>query len=176
MTMTDKEQRDIRAYCAFLLKEYGFHFSPDNPVIPALYIIYKEMQVNSQSNKALASQVKEAAEQLSPQVFHFNTEGEAWQFQRGLTFRWIVAGVFILLFGGIGAWVWSKANTINNHNTNLQFSRNMNGLMNRVKQDVAGNYFIDFTAATGDSIQHFQEFQKLNVKTVRVYLGTEVKR
>jgi hypothetical protein len=173
MGMTDREQKDLRNYCAFLLKEYGFHFSPDNPVIPALYIIYKEMQVNGQSNKELALQVKKAAEQIKPQVFQFNNENEAWQFQWGITFRWIVIGVLIIILGGLGTWVGSKTNFSNTAHNPLQASKTFGELMKRVKQDAAGTYFIDFTAATGDSIQHFQEYQKLNVKTVRVYLGKE---
>ncbi len=44
MAMTDQEQKQLRFYCAFLLKEYEFHFSPTDPVIPALYIIHNEMQ------------------------------------------------------------------------------------------------------------------------------------
>jgi hypothetical protein len=34
--MTDQEQKALRSYCAFLLKEYGFYFAPDNPFMPAL--------------------------------------------------------------------------------------------------------------------------------------------
>ena len=78
MTMTDHEQKDLRSYCAFLLKEYGFHFSPSDPVVPALYIIHKEMQLNNQNNKALASQVKEATSRINPKEFHFHYPGEAW--------------------------------------------------------------------------------------------------
>jgi hypothetical protein len=77
MAMTEKEQRSIRAYCAFLLNEYGIHFSPDDPVIPALYVIHKEMQLNNTSNKAIASEVKDAAAKINPTVFNFNNENAA---------------------------------------------------------------------------------------------------
>lgn len=42
--MTPQEQKDLRSYCAILLNQYGFHFSPDDPVIPALYIIYMHIE------------------------------------------------------------------------------------------------------------------------------------
>lgn len=77
MAMTDQEQKELRFYCAFLLKEYGFQFSPTDPVIPALYIIHKETQLINQSNKALASQVKEASARIQPKGFHFHCAGEA---------------------------------------------------------------------------------------------------
>jgi hypothetical protein len=77
----EKEQRSIRSYCAFLLDEYGIHFSPDDPVIPALYIIHKEMQLNNTSNKAIASAVKDAAAKINPTVFNFNNENAAYEFQ-----------------------------------------------------------------------------------------------
>lgn len=66
--MTDKEQKDLRSYCAFILKEYGFDIPPNDPIIPALYVIHKEMQLNNESNKALALQVKEAAAKINPTV------------------------------------------------------------------------------------------------------------
>ena len=66
MAMTEMEQRNIRSYCAFLLDEYGIHFSPDDPVIPALYVIHKEMQLNNTSNKAIASEIKDAAAKIKP--------------------------------------------------------------------------------------------------------------
>ncbi len=49
--MTAQEEKDLRAYSAFILKEYGFHISPNDPVIPALYIIHREMQLNNQKIK-----------------------------------------------------------------------------------------------------------------------------
>jgi hypothetical protein len=175
MSMTDQEQKDLRKYCAFLLKEYGFHFSPNDPVIPALYIIHKEMQVNNKNNIALASQVKKAASQMSPRVFNFNVAGEAWKFQMGSIFKWVVIGLIVLLFAALGGWYWSMANDVNKARSIIHSSENVSELMKLAKQNNEGYSFIDFTIAKGDSIQHFKEYQKLNAKTVRVYLGKESK-
>ncbi len=175
MSMTDQEQKDLRTYCAFLLKEYGFHFSPNDPVIPALYIIHKEMKLNTLNNKALSSQVKKAASQISPQVFHFNVAGEAWKFQIGSVFKWIVSGLIVLLFTWLGVWCWSMASDVKKARSIIHGSDNVSELMKLAKQNNEGYYFIDFTIAKGDSIQHFKEYQKLNSQTVRVYLGKESK-
>lgn len=97
MAMTEKEQRSIRSYCAFLLTEHGIHFSPDDPVIPALYVIHKEMQLNNTNNKAIASEVKEAAAKINPTVSNFNNEAAAYKFQVGIAVKYILIGSLVLL-------------------------------------------------------------------------------
>lgn len=172
--MTNQEQKDLRTYCAFLLKEYGFHFSPSDPVIPALYIIHKEMQLNNQNNNELASEVKKAASQISPQVFHFNVAGEAWKFQMGSVFKWIVSGLIVLLFTWLGVWYWSMRIDIDHARTIIESSGSMGELLKEVKKDKSGYYFLDFKLVKGDSIQPFKEFRKVNNSMVRVYLGKEI--
>ena len=93
MAMTDQEEKDLRSYCAFLLKEYGFQFSPDNPEIPVLYIIHKEMQLNNHNNRAIASLVQEVASRINPTEFKFHSDGAAWKFQMGITLRWFLIGL-----------------------------------------------------------------------------------
>ncbi|MEQ1584935.1 MAG: hypothetical protein ABL895_03590 [Cyclobacteriaceae bacterium] len=173
MAMTSQEQIELRSYCAFLLKEYGFQFSPSDPVIPALYIIHREMQLNIQNNCALAEQVQDAASRISPQVFHFNVEGEAWRFQMGITLRWVLGGILILLLCVMANWFWSNTRDVRNARTIIESSGNMEELLKAVKKEKSGSYFIDFTLAKGDSVQHFKEFVKVDSKTVRVYLGKE---
>jgi hypothetical protein len=170
--MTEKQQRGIRSYCAFLLTEYGIHFSPDDPVIPALYVIHKEMQLNSTSNKAIASEVKEAAAKINPKVFNFNNENAAFKFQVGIAVKYILIGSLVLLFTVTGIWYWSLVSNVEQAKTIIEASGSMGELMKRVKKD-EGFYVIDFTAAKGDSIQRFKEFQKLDAKTVRIVIGKE---
>jgi hypothetical protein len=175
MAMTDQEQKELRSYCAFILKEYGFQFPPNDPVIPALYIIHKEMQLNNQNNNAIASLVKEASARINPTVFHFNSPGEAWKFQMGVTLRWILGGLVVLLFIWAAIWYWSIANDVDRAKTIIGASGNLSELVKRVQKTNDGYYFIDFSVSKGDSVQNFKEFQKLNSKTVRVYLGKQSK-
>ena len=173
MTMTEKEQRDIRSYCAFLLTEYGIHFSPDDPVIPALYVIHKEMQLSNDSNKAIALEVKETASKIHPTVFHFNSGDAAYNFQIGIAVKCLLIGSLGLLFTVAGIWYWSMVNNIDQVKTIIETSGSMGELLKRVKKDKDGFYVIDFTAAKGDSIQRFTQFQKLDAKTIRIVIGKE---
>ena len=171
MAMTDQEQKELRFYCALLLKEYGFQFSPTDPVIPALYIIHKEMLLNIESNKALASQVKEASCRINPKEYHFHCAGEAWKFQLGIAFKWLLIGLIVLLFTTVAVWYWGMVKDVDGARTIIGASGNMSELLKAVRKDKADQYFIDFTAAKGDSIRNFKEYQKLNANTVRIYLG-----
>lgn len=171
--MTEKEHRALRTYCAFLLKEYGFHFSPDDPVIPALYIIHREMEINNYNNKAFASQVKDATAKLKPKQFHFHYPGEAWKFQVGLTFRWFFIVLMIFLLIWFCLWYGSALRDVGQARIILENSGRMSELLKAVQQEKSGYYFIDFTASQVDSLRNFREFRKLNSTTVRVYLGKE---
>lgn len=172
MAMTEDEQKTLRAYCAFLFKEYGFQFSTHDPVIPALFTIHKEIETLRQSNRELASQIEAAASKVSPVAFHFHYKGEAWKFQMGITIKWISFGLLMALLFTIAVWYWSMRTEINRNrfmNETFPITAELNKRV--MKQD--GFYFIDFTAAKGDSVQSFTEFRKLKPNTVRVYLGRE---
>jgi hypothetical protein len=173
MAMTDKERKSIRSYCAFLLDEHGIQFSPDDPVIPALYVIHKEMQLNNANNKAIASEVKDAAAKINPRVFNFNSTEAAYEFQMGIAVKYILMDSMVLLFTVAGIWYWSMVNNVDHAETIIKTSGNMGELWKRVKKDQEGFYVIDFTVAKGDSIQRFREFQKLDSKTVRIVVGKE---
>ncbi len=169
--MTDKEQKEVRSYCAFLLEEYGFYFSPSDPVIPALYVIHKEMQLNHQSNERIAGLVKDAAGKINPTVFHFDSPGEAFQFQLGAAVKWIMISLPIVFILWIGAWYWSMESDVDKARTIIQASGRFGEFVKRAEVDKDGYYFIEFTAPKGDSIAFFSEFQRVNAKTIRVFLG-----
>jgi hypothetical protein len=171
MAMTEKEQRSIRSYCAFLVTEHGIHFSPDDPVIPALYVIHKEMQLNNTNNKAIAAEIKDAAGKISPTMFHFNNGDAAYRFHVGIAVKYILIGSLVLLFTVAGIWYWSMVNNVDQAKTIIKTSGNMGELVKRVKKDKEGLYVIDFTAAKGDSIQRFTEFVQLDERTVRIVVG-----
>lgn len=172
MEMTEHEQKKLRAYCAFLFKEYGFQFSTHDPVIPALFTIHKEVEMLRQSNGELTSRIEAATANVSPVAFHFHYKGEAWKFQMGIAVKWISFGLLMALFFTIAVWYWSMQKEINRNRFMKETFPITAGLNTRViKQD--GFYFIDFTAAKGDSVQSFTEFRKLKPNTVRVYLGRE---
>lgn len=173
--MTDKEQKDLRSYCAFILKEYGFDIPPGDPVIPALYVIHKEMQLNNDINKGIALQVKDAASRINPTVFNFNSEDAAFKFQLGIAVKWILWGVLIALFLAIAAWHWSNVNKVEQANNIVQNSGRLGELLKLVKKDDEGFYVIDFTADKGDSIEFLKEYRRIDAKTVRIYLAKKAR-
>ena len=171
--MTTQEHKDLRSYCAFLLKEHGFHFSPDDPVIPALYIIYMHMKANQESNEALASQVREALSKTNPKEFHFHYPGEAWKFQMAVFFKWMLSSLLVLALLWMGVWHWSRVNGLEAARAVLQTPETVSRLSHRIQKNDDGVYFIDFTVSAGDSVRHFLEYVRLDRKTVRVYVGRE---
>ena len=175
MAMTDQEEKDLRSYCALLLKEYWFQFTPDNPEIPVLYIIHKEMQLNNQNNKAIASLIQEAASRMNPTEFKFYSDGAAWKFQLGITLRWFLVGSLFLMSIGVATWYRSIGIDVERAKTILSASGKANELLKREKKDNEGYYYLDFTSAGGNATQDFEEFKTLNAKTVRVYLGKDLK-
>lgn len=173
MAMTEKEQRNLRSYCAFLLDEYGVQFSPDDAVIPTLYVIHKEMQLNNTINKAIGAEVRDAAAKINPTVFQFNNGDAAYKFHVGIAVKYILIGSLVLLFTVAGIWYWSMVNNVDQARTIIETSGSIGELMKRVKRDEEGFYVIDFTAAKRDSIQRFKEFVQLDAKTVRIVVGKE---
>lgn len=173
--MTDQEEKDLRSYCATLLKEYGFQFTPDNPEIPVLYIIHKELQLNSENNKAIASLVQEVASRINPTEFKFYSDGAAWKFQMGMTIRWLLIGLVFLMSIGVATWYRSMGIDVGRAKTILSASGKANELLKRARKDDEDYFYLDFTSTGENATQDFKEFKTLNVKTVRVYLGKDLK-
>src|SRR5260221_5214573 len=167
MAMTDQEQRNLRSYSASLLEEHGFQFPVNDPVLPALYIIYKEMESNNQTNKAIASLVKEALSKVNPKEFKFYSEEAAWQFQMGITFRRVLLGILVAFSVWGLVLLWPKVKTL--------IQTRSNKLLERMQRDRNGYYYIDFAAAKGKSAKDFEEFKMIDSKTVRVYLSKDAK-
>ena len=171
--MTDRVQKNLTNYCASLLVEHGFDYPVNDPVLPALYVIHKDMQRNNQKNQAIADAILEASKKFNPKQFIFSSGDAASKFQRGITIRWsIIAGLAALLVW-VAAWHWSMRNDVEKARTIISDSGNMGVLLRTAKKDKTGTFFIDFTASKRDSTRYFTEYQKLNAKTVRVYLGKE---
>ena len=93
----------------------------------------------------------------------------------GITLRWGLIGFLALMLIWIAAWRWSMANDIDRARDIIGAHDNMGELLKRTKKNSEGFYSIDFIAAKGNSIRHFVEYEKLNSKTVRVYLGRDTR-
>ncbi|RAW01095.1 hypothetical protein [Pseudochryseolinea flava] len=172
MSMTPQEQQDLRNYCASLLKDYGFHFSPEDPVIPALYVIHKETESNLKAQRMLTTEFRDALDKVKPQ-FHFHDGESAWKFQLSGLIKWAISVVAVLVAMGTGVWQWSRVHDVDAARQILDYSPRVNALLKCVKRTDAGLLFLDFTVQQGDSIAPFLEYERINKKTVRVYLGMD---
>lgn len=173
MTMTDKERLELRAYSASLLKEYGIQFSATDPVLPAIYIIHKEMQQCNEANRLIAQRIDEASSRISPKVFHFNHAGEAWKFQMAIALKWILCGGLILAAISTGIWYWSLSHDIDRARIIIRAYDNLSQMAGNAEKNSMGSYFIDLSEARGDSVQHFQEYMRIDKKTIRLFLGRD---
>jgi hypothetical protein len=173
--MTDRVQKNLTDYCASLLVEHGFDYPVNDPVLPALYVIHKDMQQNNQKNQAIADAILEASKKFNPKQFIFNSSDAASKFQRGITIRWSIIAGLAALIAWVAAWHWSMRNDVDKARTIIGVSGNVGVLLQAAKKDKSGAFFIDFTAARGDSIRHFTEYENLNGRTVRVYLGRKIR-
>lgn len=163
--MNDQEQKEVRRYCAFLLHQYGLHFPPDDPVIPALFVIHKEMQSVKEGNEHLATAIKDAVSKINPKEFHFHQKGEAFKFQLGSAVKWILMGIFILIILLTGVWHLQLTQDARQANELLKSSEEVGRLITRIRKDDKGNYFIDFRST---------EFKRLTPKTIRINLEKEI--
>ncbi len=174
--MTEKEEREVRAYSAFIFKEYGYQIAPLDPLMPVLYIHHKQMQSNSQLSEASVNRLNDAISKVNPQSFHFNHSGEAWEFQWGITFRWIVAGVLIVIGSYSGVWFYSVYSDVNKAREIINQSTVTSELVKRIEVDNQGQYFIDFLATDQKLPQALIEYKRINSKTVRIYLPSDAQK
>jgi hypothetical protein len=171
--MTEQEQKNLRAYCAFLLKEFGFDISPNDPVIPALYIMHKEMELNNKTNETIAKKVDEAVANLNPSVFNFYSGDASFKFQLGIGVKWVIGGMLVLVFLALANWHWSIRSDIEKARDIVNASGRISQLIQRVRSDNQGNLIIDFKLAQRDSISFCTDYVKVDAKTVRVYVAAK---
>ena len=172
MEQSDKLKRELRAYCAFLLTEYELLYSPADPIIPALYAIHKDMQLNNRKNMDIAALISAASSKMKSQVFHFNSPGEAFKFQLGITLRWILIGALVFGFVWTASWVWSAKMELDKAKKIIEHSKVTDKLIPYVKTDADGFYFIEFVV-TRQGNKEVMKVAKIDKNTIRVYLGKD---
>ena len=171
MAMTEKERLHLRAYSVSLLSQYGFEFSEHDPVLPALYIIHKEMQKNNENNQRIVTQIDQASSRINPMVFHFNHPGDSWKFQLGIAVKWMIWAGLGMAFACIGIWYWSLRADISQARKIIDAHDRISQLATRAKKDNLGNLIIDFTEAKGDSAKRFWEYNRIDKRTIRIFIG-----
>jgi hypothetical protein len=172
--MTTQEEKELRNYCAWLLKEYGFRFPPSDPVLPALYVIHREMESTKKVSEGVIKQLNELIKNMKPTVYAFNQPGEAWKFQMAQGIKWfiIISGFFLASWG----WYVSllASGRIEQAKIVLDYlPRIEKELLPLIRKDDEGFLFLEFNKPNRNEIMNFTEFEKLPNGKVRVYLGKD---
>lgn len=171
MSMTENELRALRSYTAHLLEKYGFSIPVSDPVLPALYIIHKEMELNNKTNTDIAKAIQGSASKKKTINYSFTTRGEAIRFQIGIGLKWllIVGSISSLLL--VIVWWWSLQEDVAKAKYIINTSPTTSELLQRTMVDREGYYFLDFKKAPKGSFKFFEEYEQIDSKTVRIYLG-----
>lgn len=153
--------------------EYGIHISENDELLPILHFVFNSVKEVNESRAKQESALNELMGKINRPVYNLGP-GEAWQFQLAASLKWLFIGVSVVLVSWIGQTWWSWKNDLDEAQRIIQSSERINShLMNNVKRDSDGFMFLEFTEAKGNSIKNFIEYEKINSKTVRVYLGQE---
>jgi len=153
--------------------DYGIHISENDELLPILHFVFHSVKEVNESRAKQESALSDLMSKINRPVYNF-APGEAWQFQIAASLKWLFIGMSIVLFAWIALKWWSAKNDLDEAQRIIQSSERINiHLLNNVKKDTDGFMFLEFTEAKGNSIKNFIEFEKVNSKTVRVYLGQE---
>jgi hypothetical protein len=150
---------------------YGIHISENDELLPILHFVFHSVKEVNESRAKQESALNELLSKINRPVYNFGP-GEAWQFQLAGSLKWLFVGVSVVLLSWIGQTWWSGKNDLDEAQRIIQSSMRINShLLNNVKEDSDGFLFLEFTEAKGNAIKNFIEYEKVNSKTVRVYLG-----
>lgn len=170
--MTEREEKELRNYCAWLLKEYGFTFPPTDPVIPALYIMHRQQMLANKCNDGVLRKLEDIAKSVSPVIYQFNHRGEAIKFQLAKLYRWHCL-IFIIALAG---WGWflvlkAKGDIVTAEAIISGSPQLVKNLVTRVRIDDEGFQFIEFSKPANGSIKFLTEYHQIDNTRVRIYLG-----
>jgi hypothetical protein len=140
-----------------------------------MFIVQKQLESNTEANRSIASEIRKASDKISPKVFNFYGEQEAWKFQVGIACKWLLFSLPVLAVICICVWWWSMVKDVKQARTIIRWAGNIGVLADRVQKASDGSFFIDFTPDQGDSTRHFYEYRMVNKRTLRVFLGKDFK-
>ena len=170
--MNASEEKSLREFSSHLLLDYGFEILASDPVLPALYIIYRELKTNNDGNKNVANAIQEALKKLNPTVYNFSEPGEGWKFQIAGSLKWMFIGFTIIgVIWSCHYW-WRQYHDVEQARIMTKTEAPLNQLLlNNIRKDNDGYLFIQFDEAKGSSVKFYTEYDKRKDGSVRVYLG-----
>lgn len=170
--MTPGEQKELRDYSAHLMKSYGFDIPYTDPVMPALFIIHKEMSSAKVGNERLTATITEAVKKLNVESHRIAPPGEAWKSHLAASVKWIALSISMMLIMFILLAIIETDEKVEQAEKILEASPAVSAnFLKNVLKDSEGFYYLEFSEATGSRVKYFVEYDKVGNGKVRVYLG-----
>lgn len=170
--MTPSEQKELRDYSAHLMKSYGFDIPYTDPVMPALFVIHKEMSSTRIGNERLIGTITEAVKKLNVEGHRIATPGEAWKFQIAASVKWIALSISTMMIMLVLFAIIKANKKVEQAEKILDASPAVSSnFLKNVMKDSEGFYYLEFSEATGSKVKYFVEYDKVGNGKVRVYLG-----
>jgi len=170
--MNQIEEKLLREYCGHLLVNYGFEILPSDPILPALYIINRELSSNVNANNNVAMSMQEALKRLSPTVYNFNTTGEGWKFALASSLKWLFIGLSIIGVVGVCNLWWRQYNDVSiSRNIIMQSPYISSEILKRIKKNEEGFLYLEFKKSDDAIITSAEEYDQVSKSTIRVYFG-----
>ena len=166
--MSEKQEVLLRQYCAHVLLKYGFEFSTHDPVVPALYIIYRELHASRIGNEELAKGINNAVGKMNPVVF---SSQQTLDLKVAENFKWFIAGLTIVTMQFMGLIWWNQHHDVQKAEEILKTSSELNQMLLNAKKDESNFMYWEFSKAKGKIILNYKEYVQVSHDTVRVYLG-----
>ncbi len=158
-------------------RRYGVRLSENDEMLPIIHFIFdagKSTDSRLSETKSLLSKlertVTQSAEMISPKTYHFS-DGDAlkWQIGIGIKILIVIAGILIVSWSAY--FYWSADNDVKYARQIIALNPVIeNNLLQNVRVDSRGYYFLEFTRPKEDVINFLTEYELRNDGSVRVYL------
>ncbi|MBS1681673.1 MAG: hypothetical protein JST48_08170 [Bacteroidetes bacterium] len=170
--MNEREEKKLRQFSSHLLNDYGFEISQSDPVLPALYLVHRELTDNKIGNEEVAKTLKIVLEKLNPTVYNFNGYGEAWKFKMAESMRWLFAGLSIVLAIFACLIWWRQNNDVSRAREIISASSGVHRLlMMATERNENGFIYIELSKAKGRFVENFTQYHEIKTDTIRIYFG-----
>lgn len=172
--MTEQQEKKIREFAAYLLGKHGFERGVLDPVLPVLYIIHKENSDLLDEARKISSQLQIGYEKFNPKSYTFYDDSAAWKFSLAGTLKWLWIGLTLIIIWWSGYFWWLQRVDVKTAQLVLKTADSITlELVQRVKKDKDGYFYLEFTKPKNNSIQFFSEYSQLGDKKIRVYVGKD---
>ncbi len=159
-------------------RKYGVRLSENDEMLPIIHFIFdagKSTDSRLSETKRLIAKLEQtvdlSVEMISPKTYHF-AGGEAlkWQIGIGIKILMVIAGLLIVSWSFY--FYWRSHNDLKTAQQILASAPMIEkNLLQSVREDGRGYYFLEFNKPKDDGIHFFIEYELMDNGSARVYLN-----